>query len=193
MNIALVVGSFAALFQALDVPFRFPGTERAYRQLVQFTDADLLARASNRAATAPRAGGEALNVTNGDVFRWERMWEDAARNLGLTVVPPVSLTLARHMADKGPAWRGIAQTHGLVQPNLGKLVGWDFGDFIFHTENDVISNVNKIARFGFTERMDSTASLLGALDRLQERRALPPMKRATMSGSGIAGPEAECH
>ena len=173
MNIALVVGAFAELSRALGLPMRFPGTDKAYGQLVQFTDAGLLARASLWAALSEQAGGEAFNITNGDVFRWERMWEDAARHLGLEVAGPVPLTLSRHMADKGPLWREIAARHNLAEPDIGKLVGWGFGDFIFHTETDVISDVNKIHRFGFTERMDSTASLIGALDSFKRQRILP--------------------
>jgi nucleoside-diphosphate-sugar epimerase len=173
MNIALVVGVFAELSRELGVPLRFPASDKAYRQLVQFTDAGLLARASAWAAMDEKASGEAFNCTNGDVFRWERMWEDIARHLALEIGPPVPLTLARHMADKGPIWKEIAQRHGLVQPDLMKLVGWPFGDFIFHTESDVISDVNKIYQFGFTERMDSTKSLIAAIDSLKRRKVLP--------------------
>lgn len=173
MNIALVVGVFAELSRALGVPMRFPGTDKAYHQLVQFTDAGLLARASAWAATDQRASGEVFNITNGDVFRWERMWEDAALHLGLPIAEPVPLKLAVHMADKDDVWRAIAEKNGLVQPDLGKLVGWEFGDFIFNTETDVISDVNKIYRYGFTERVDSTASLLAALDSLRRQKVLP--------------------
>jgi nucleoside-diphosphate-sugar epimerase len=173
MNIAMVVGAFAEISRALGVPFRYPGTDRAFGQLVQFTDAGLLARASLWAADSPSAAGEAFNVTNGDVFRWERMWEDVAAHLGLATAPPVPLTLARHMADKGPLWRDLASRHKLVEPDLGRLVGWGFGDFIFHTETDVISDVNKIYRHGFTERVDSSASLIAAIDSLKAKRVLP--------------------
>lgn len=173
MNIALVVGVFAELSRALNVPLRFPGSEKAYRQLVQFTDAGLLARASVWAAESEDAGGEAFNITNGDVFRWERMWDDVAAHLDLPVAPPVPLSLATHMSDKGPLWREIASSQRLVEPDLSRLVGWPFGDFIFHTETDVISDVNKIYRFGFTERMDSSASLIKALDSLKRRSVLP--------------------
>jgi len=172
MNIALAIGVFAELSRELGVPVRFPGTEKAYGQLVQFTDSWLLARASVWAATEQAVSEEAFNVTN-DVFRWERMWEDVANHLGLATASPVPLSLARHMADKGPVWRDIARRHGLVQPDLSKLVGWPFADFIFHTEADVISDVNKIYRFGFTERADSTASLLDAIDSLKQQKILP--------------------
>jgi nucleoside-diphosphate-sugar epimerase len=140
---------------------------------VQFTDAGLLARVSAWAARDEKASGEVFNVTNGDVFRWERMWEDVAGYLGLPVASPVPLTLAQHMADKGPVWRAIAERHGLVEKDLSKLVQWPFGDFILRTESDVISDVNKIYRFGFTERMDSTRSLIAAIDSLKRRKVLP--------------------
>jgi nucleoside-diphosphate-sugar epimerase len=173
MNIALVIGVFAELSRALEIPMRFPGTDQAYGQLLQFTDAGLLARASVWAATSESAGGEAFNLANGDIFRWERMWQDTAKHLGLETASPVPLTLARHMPDKAPLWREIAQRHNLVQPDLGKLVGWGFGDFIFHTESDIISDLNKIYRYGFTERVDSKASLFDALDSLKSKRVLP--------------------
>jgi nucleoside-diphosphate-sugar epimerase len=173
MNIALVVGAFAEISRALGVPLRFPGTDKAFGQLVQFTDSRLLARASLWAATSNRAGGEAFNVTNGDVFRWERMWSDVAQHLGLTTAAPVPLTLGQHMLDKGPLWRTLAERRGLAEADLGRLVGWDFGDFIFHTETDVISDVNKLYEYGFTERLNSTTSLLGAIDSLKRQRILP--------------------
>jgi nucleoside-diphosphate-sugar epimerase len=173
MNIALVVGAFAEISRALGVPLRFPGTDKAFAQLVQFTDSGLLARASHWAATSERAAGEAFNVTNGDVFRWERMWSDVARHLGLETAAPVPLTLTRHMADKGPLWRRLAERHGLASTDLDALVGWGFGDFIFHTETDVISDVNKIYEHGFNERMNSTTSLLNAIDSLKRQHILP--------------------
>jgi nucleoside-diphosphate-sugar epimerase len=173
MNIALVIGVFAELSRELGLPMRFPGTDRAYGQLLQFTDAGLLARASLWAATSSAASGEAFNLANGDIFRWERMWQDTARHLGLETASPVPLTLARHMPDKAELWRQIAERHHLVQPDLDKLVGWAFGDFIFHTESDIISDLNKIYRYGFTDRVDSQASLFAALDSFKKQRVIP--------------------
>lgn len=173
MNIALVVGVFAELSRALNVPLRYPGSETAYRVLMQFTDAGLLGRASHWAATQQGIGGEAFNVTNGDVFRWERLWQDVADHLGLPTGAPVPLDLTTHMADKGDIWRELAERHGLVEADLDKVVSWGFGNFIFNTETDVISDVNKIHRYGFTETVDSRQSLLAALDRLKEKHIIP--------------------
>lgn len=173
MNIALVIGVYAELSRALGIPLRFPGSDQAFVQMVQTTDAALLGRASAWAAREASAGGEAFNVTNVDTFRWERMFEDVADHLGLETARPVPITLTEHMADKGPLWRELAEKHDLVEPDLDKLVGWGFGDFIFNTETDVVSDVNKIYRHGFTERMDSSRSLLAALDRLKSKRIIP--------------------
>ncbi|ASC73240.1 hypothetical protein XM38_042020 [Halomicronema hongdechloris C2206] len=173
MHIALTIGVFAELSRELGIPLRYPGTNAAYQVLMQFTDADLLGRASLWAATTPAAGGEAFNVTNGDVFRWQRLWPDVAEYLGLDMAPPIPLKLTEHMADKGEVWRRLAERHGLVEPNLDKLVGWAFGDMLFNTETDIISDVNKIRRFGFTETADARLTLLKALDRLKEQRVLP--------------------
>lgn len=172
MNIALVIGVYAEISRALGIPLRFPGSDKAFQQLVQTTDSALLGRASRWAALhAP--GGEAYNVTNTDTFRWERMFGDVARHLGMPSAEPVPLNLKTHMADKGPLWRELASKHNLVEPDLAKLVGWGFGDFIFHTETDVVSDTNKIYSAGFTERMDSSQSLLAAIDRLKAQRIIP--------------------
>jgi hypothetical protein len=53
------------------------------------------------------------------------------------------------------------------------LIASGFGDFIFKTETDVISDVNKIYEHGFGERMNSTTSLLSAIESLKRRRILP--------------------
>ncbi|WP_202962624.1 hypothetical protein [Pseudomonas sp. GM41(2012)] len=117
---------------------------------------------------AQRVRGEAFDVVSGDIYLWERMWQDTAKYLGMETASPVPLTLARHMHEKGELWREIAERHNLIQPDLGKLVGW--GDSIFHTETVIISDTNKIYRFGFTERADSKASLFRALDSLNKQR-----------------------
>jgi len=167
------VGVFAELSRELGIPLRYPGTNASYKVLMQFTDADLLGRASVWAATTPEAGGEVFNVTNGDVFRWERLWPDIADYLGLEIAPPIPLPLTEHMADKGEVWQRLAERHGLVEPNLDQLVGWAFGDLLFNTETDIISDVNKLRRFGFTETADARQTMLNALDQLKTKHIIP--------------------
>jgi len=77
------------------------------------------------------------------------------------------------MADKGKVWQHLAERHGLVEPNLDQLVGWAFGDLLFNTETDIISDVNKLRRFGFTETADARQTMLNALDRLKAKHIIP--------------------
>lgn len=60
------------------------------------------------------------------------------------------------------------------RPVWGRIVfGWGFGDFIFNTETNVLSDVNNIYEYEFTERMNLTVSLLNAIGSLERQRILP--------------------
>ena len=56
MNLLTAIAVFAALSKDAGVPLRFPGSAAAWRALHQFTDADLLASATEWALTQ-RTGG----------------------------------------------------------------------------------------------------------------------------------------
>lgn len=173
MNIAMVIGVFAALSKAAGVPLRFPGSMRTYREVVaQVTDAHWLARASLWAALAPTARNEAFNLV-GEPFRWERLWSKAAHALGMDVAPPQPFSLARHMPGKAKDWAHLASAHNLNLMPFNKLVGWPFGDFIFNTEFDMISDMNKIRRAGFTEVVNNEEIMINALKRLAQKGVIP--------------------
>jgi hypothetical protein len=74
------------------------------------------------------------------------------------------------MADH---WRRLAGRHGLQDLEYEKLVAWPFGDFIFNTEFDMISDMGKIRRAGFTEAVQTEATFVDALERLRARKILP--------------------
>ncbi len=173
MNMAMVIGVFAAISKATGTPFRFPGSHKVYEGvLAQFTDARLLGRASLWSATAEVARNEAFNFVH-EPFRWERIWRQVGEGLGLEVAAPLRMTLAEQMADKAPLWSKLVAEHGLRDTPYNKLVGWAFGDFIFNTEFDMVSDMGKIRRAGFNETADSGASLLAAIGRLQDQKVLP--------------------
>ncbi|MGE8148711.1 SDR family oxidoreductase [Pseudomonas frederiksbergensis] len=173
MNIAMVIGVFAALSKDAGAPLRFPGTMRTYREVIaQFTDANWLARASLWAALAPTARNEAFNLV-GEPFRWERIWGKVAEALGMDVAAPQPFSLARHMPGKAADWERLAKDHGLDTLSFDKLVGWPFGDFIFNTEFNMISDMNKIRRAGFTEVVNNEEVVIQALQRLVEKGVIP--------------------
>ncbi len=171
MNIATVIGAYAALSKADGAAFRFPGTAQVYDHcLAQFTDAHALARASLWAATAKTARGEAFNYVHAP-FRWRRVWEKVAAHFALAAAEPIPFSLAEHMPALEPVWRAIAG--GLIQPDYAKAVGWGFGDFVFSSAFDVISDMTKIRMAGFTETLEPADALIAAIERPIAARVLP--------------------
>jgi nucleoside-diphosphate-sugar epimerase len=173
MNIATVIGAYAALCRARGAAFRFPGSETVYRRvLAQMTDALALARASLWAATAEAAQSQAFNYVH-EPFRWERIWTRLAAALDLEVGPPLPITLAHHMPHQASLWNSLRAGQGLASVSLDKAVGWGFGDFVFKSEFDVLSDMGKIRRAGFAETVDIEAALLDAIRRQQDAGILP--------------------
>ena len=185
MNIATVIGAYAALSAADGAAFRFPGSRTTYDDcLVQVTDAHALARASLWAATADAAADQAFNYVH-PPFRWRRMWEKIARHFGLELGEPIPFALAAHMPALAPLWQRIAK--GLLQTDLTKAVGWDFGDFIFGTEADVISDMIKIRLAGFHDDLDPVDAVIRAIERQQDAGVIPRIARDRPSTAGIEG------
>jgi nucleoside-diphosphate-sugar epimerase len=175
MNIATVIGAYAALSAADGAAFRFPGSRTTYDDcLAQVTDAQALARASLWAAIADAAAGQAFNYVH-PPFRWRRMWEKVAAHFGLEPGEPIPFTLADHMPALEPVWQEIAG--GLIQPDFARAVGWGFGDFVFGTEADVVSDMTKIRLAGFCEDRDPIDSVIRAIERQQAARVIPRIER----------------
>lgn len=172
MNLTLVIAVYAAICKELGVPLRFPGSAAAWRVLAQVTDAGLLARASEFAATQAPAG-EAYNVTNGDLFRWEQLFPAFARAFGMEHATPLPLPLASFMADKGPVWQRIVAKYGLEPYAYDTIAAWGFGDFIFNCGYDVISSTTKLRQAGFADVVDSEEMFLRMFAEFRRRRVIP--------------------
>jgi len=172
MNLAMVIAVYAAICKELGLPLRFPGTPVCYGKLAQVTDASQLARGSVWAATeAP--GDAAFNLTNGDVFRWNRLWKRIAAHLDMDPGEPMPISLAAMMADKAPLWERMRQKYGLLDVPFDKIAAWGFGDFIFHCDWDVVSSTTRIRQAGYAAVVDSEEMFLGLIDEFRERKVIP--------------------
>ena len=102
----------------------FPGPEGAYRSLTQVTSIELLARAMAWMATEPTCADQTFNVTNGDVFRWSRLWPRIADAFGMTCGSVRPLRLTAVMRGKEAAvWDRIRDRYGLASRQLSEVVG----------------------------------------------------------------------
>ena len=145
----------------------------AYRALYQCTDAELLAHASCWMATAPGCGNTAYNITNGDLIRWENLWPAFARAFGMEPGPQRHMRLASFMADKAPVWEAMVRKYGLAPHRYADIVSWPYGDFVFATGYDVISDTGKARRAGFHECVDTGARFLEIFDTYRRERIIP--------------------
>jgi nucleoside-diphosphate-sugar epimerase len=173
MNIALVLGAFAALSRKAGIPLRFPGSYRTYRDVLsEMTDARWLARASVWAALAPSAKNEAFNLV-GEPFRWERLWHKLGAALGMEVAEPQPFSMSLHMPHKERDWEEMVNAHQLRPIPYGDLVQWGFGDAVLNMDRDMVSDMGKIRRAGFTEPANTEEALIRAICSPQHKRYIP--------------------
>jgi nucleoside-diphosphate-sugar epimerase len=172
-NLITVLGAYAAICRELDVPLDFPGSAAGYSALCELSDAGCLAEAIVFLATHDSGKNAAFNVTNGDSFRWCQVWPLLAQWFGMPCGVPRNIKLATWMADKAPVWDRIVARHALQPRSLGSLASWEFGDFVFEKEWDVLSDTGRLRRAGFNACVDTVAMIRDQLDRYRDARLLP--------------------
>jgi nucleoside-diphosphate-sugar epimerase len=173
MNIAVVIGAFAALSKHAGLPLRFPGSMKTYRGVLgQLTDARWLGRASVWAALSDNARNEAFNLV-GEPFRWERIWKRVGAALDIEVAAPQPMSLATHMPEQAAQWQRLAARHDLQAIPYPKLVNWFFGDVVFNIPWDMVSDMGKIRRAGFTEAVSTEDALVNAILSLKLKGIIP--------------------
>lgn len=172
MNLAMVIAIYASMSKELGLPLRFPGKPGAYDSLLEMTDAGLLARATVWAATTPACANQALNITNGDLFRWSEMWPRIAAYFELDLAPPLPMNLSTIMADKGPLWADMVARHGLAEVSYSEVSSWPFGDAVFGWNYDFFADGSKARRLGFHEHVDTAEMFFSTFDDLRSRRSI---------------------
>ena len=173
MNLLTSIAVFAALSKDAGVPLRFPGSGQAWTALHQFTDAELLASATQWALTSQSTSNEIFNITNGDLFRWQHLWPDIAQAFDMPTAPPQPMNLVEQMADKHPAWDALVSDHQLQSIPYDQVGSWAIADGVWNSGFDMVQSTIKIRQAGFTESIDSHVSLIKHLTRLRDRRYAP--------------------
>jgi nucleoside-diphosphate-sugar epimerase len=173
MNLVMVLAVYATISKALSLPLRHPGSEANAHALYNVTDSELLARACVWMATDPAAANEPFNITNGDTFRWQDMWPAIADYFGMKTAQAQKIDLVHMMADKGRLWERLVKEHDLRPIPYEQLVRWDYGNFVFSPEFDIISSTIKAKQYGFAEVQDSQEMFLRHFAELRAKRIIP--------------------
>jgi protein-S-isoprenylcysteine O-methyltransferase Ste14 len=147
MNLGMSIAVYAAISKELNLPLRFPGTERTYGTLYQITSAEILAKATTWAGESDAAKNEIFNITNGDYFRWQYLWPRIAAMFDMPAADPVPTPLHVYMADKEPIWDAMVRKYGLQPLRYEQVSSWPFADAILRLmEFDNITSTIKARR-----------------------------------------------
>jgi len=175
MNMGQTLAVYATLCRHTGQPFVFPGSAAQWNGLTDMTDARLLARHLEWAATSDAARNEAFNVVNGDVFRWKTMWGQLADYFGVEAVPfdGTVRPLDGRMHDAGRAWRDIAAIHGLRIPDVDRLVSWWHTDADLGRPMEIVTDMTKSRKAGFLDYQGTAEAFFDLFGRLKAERIIP--------------------
>jgi nucleoside-diphosphate-sugar epimerase len=175
MNMGVTLAVYASICRETGRPFLFPGSSVQWTSLTDMTDARLLARHLEWAATSSIAYNEAFNVVNGDVFRWSRMWQRLASWFGLHPAPlPERRTpLEEQLATSAPAWSEIARKYELLEPDLNALISAWHTDADLGRPIEVVTDMSKSRKLGFLDYQATDESFFDLFARLRSTRLIP--------------------
>jgi nucleoside-diphosphate-sugar epimerase len=175
MNMGVTLAVYATICRETGRPFLFPGSATQWNGLTDMTDATLLARHLEWAATTDAARNKAFNVVNGDVFRWSWMWEQIADWFAIEPAPfpGAGTPLEQQLADAGPIWAGIARKHGLVEPKLSVVTSAWHTDANLGRPIEVITDMSKSRKLGFLDYQATDESFFNLFAHLREARIIP--------------------
>jgi len=176
MNMGVTLAVYAAICRETGRGFHFPGSREQWEAITDVTDATLLADHLVWAATTPAAANRALNIVNGDVFRWRRLWARLADVLGVEAIPfdGEPAPLEQQMTDAADVWPEIVRRHGL-RADLGvdRLASWWHTDADLGRTVETFTDMGRSRRLGFTGVRDTETSFVHLFNRLRAERIVP--------------------
>jgi nucleoside-diphosphate-sugar epimerase len=175
MNMGVTLAVYAAICRETGRPFVFPGSLQQWTGLTDVTDARLLARHLEWAATSEAAKNQAFNIVNGDIFRWSWLWPKLAADFGLEAAPYPGRPspLEPQLAEAGPIWAEIAAKYSLAEPDLNQLASAWHTDMDLGREMEVVTDMTKSRLAGFLDYQPTLSSFLDLFARLRRNRIIP--------------------
>lgn len=175
MNLGTTLAVYATICKETGYPFIWPGSAAQWNGLSDVTDARILASQLIWASTTDAARNQAFNIVNGDVFRWSRLWNRIAAYFGIEAqgydgtVHPLEQTMSDHAA----IWREIALKYNLEEPDLSRLASPWHTDLDLGRPIEVMTDMSKSRKLGFTVYQDTEDSFYDLFKQLQEARLIP--------------------
>jgi len=175
MNMGTTLAVYGSICKETGRPFQFPGSGAQWNGLSDVTDARVLAQHLIWAATTEAAHNQAFNVANGDVFRWNWLWQQLADWFGVEArgVDGTIQPLEDEMAADGALWAELAAKHQLKEANLDRLASPWHTDLDLGRPIEVMTDMTKSRKLGFIVYQDTRDSFFDLFTRLRADRLIP--------------------
>jgi nucleoside-diphosphate-sugar epimerase len=175
MNIASSLAVYAALCRETGRRFTFPGSRQQWEGLTDMSDAGQVADHMIWAAESPAAHDQALNVVDGDVFRWRWMWPRLAE---LLHVEPEGFEekprpLEEQTAGMADIWATIAEREGLRESRLEQVASFWHTDGDLGRDVECLTDMSRSRLAGFTGYVRTLDAFARVFDRLAADRVVP--------------------
>jgi nucleoside-diphosphate-sugar epimerase len=175
MNMGTTLAVYASICKETGRPFQFPGSAAQWNGISDVTDAHVLAEHMIWAASTAQAFNQAFNVANGDIFRWSWLWKQLAAYFELQsagfdgTIHPLEL----QMADDDQVWKELAEKHHLKETELAKLASAWHTDLDLGRPLEVMTDMSKSRKLGFTVYQDTRESFFLLFDKLRLEQLIP--------------------
>ncbi|GGE41244.1 nucleoside-diphosphate-sugar epimerase [Pedobacter psychrotolerans] len=175
MNMGTTLAVYASICKETGRKFTWPGSAAQWNGLSDVTDARILAEQLIWASTTEAAKNEAFNIVNGDVFRWSRLWNKIADYFGVEAIGfnDDIHPLEKEMANDGEKWQEIALKYGLKEVSLSRLASAWHTDLDLGRPIEVMTNMAKSRKLGFTVFQDTEETFYELFDQLRAAKLIP--------------------
>ena len=176
MNMGVTLASYATICRETGRPFLFPGSVVQWNGLTDMTDARLLARHLEWAATTEGCAQSGVQCRQRRCVSLElacgRGWPIGS---GCNH-PPIlgeGIALERQLADAGPIWAEIARKHRLAETDLSVVTSAWHTDADLGRPIEVVTDMSKSRKLGFLDYQATDDSFFDLFARLREARIIP--------------------
>lgn len=175
MNMGTTLAVYASICKETGRPFHFPGSAAQWNGLSDVTDARILAEQLIWASTTDIAFNQAFNITNGEIFRWNWLWQKIADWFGVKAIgfDGTIHPLELDMANDAELWREIAAKHHLKEPDLNRLASAWHTDLDLGRPIEVMTDMSKSRKMGFTAYQDTRESFFDLFEKLKAEQLIP--------------------
>lgn len=175
MNMGITIAVYASICKEEGVPMVWPGSEAQWNGVSDVTDARMLAKQLVWASTTPEACNLTFNVSNGDVFRWKWLWEEIANYFDVPYVgyDKKITPLAPVLSQKSDVWQSMIDKYSLMPNGLDKLVSAWHTDADLGRPIEVITDMYRSRKLGFTAYKGSKDSFIELFEQLKAEKLIP--------------------